>query len=358
MSKASAKFLADTNKQMAKRSILQEERPSHNLIKVQEGDVAELKKLEKEIEYMEETYKNVSNVKHERRLKSKASESTVAMYENIISLNESKMETSVNNLKLKIENAETQIKVAEETMRLKIEKLENDFKGQQDIWRNKILKMESDIKEAESKGESTIKYHRDQLLKCYEEVPVEVSYPPGYYKKKEEQKRIKSIVEFREKQILLCKMAELEEANSFETKKEEEVRLKREKVREEIYAQERMKKEVEEQERREREETFEARALEKEKQQMQEEMMAERLHKEKHKEKEEEWEEEMTDEQLLQLQITNTKEEIRLLALLISDKQQEMRENPSDVTVYDEIQQHKMKLKELKEYLTNLTSKN
>lgn len=85
--------------------------------------------------------------------------------------------------------------------------------------------------------------------------------------------------------------------------------------------------------------------------------MAERLYKEKHQEKEEEWEDEMTDEQLLELQITNTKGEIRDIARLISDKQEEMRENPSDVEVYDEIQQLKIKLKESKEYLTSLTSK-
>jgi len=340
MSKASAKFLADTNKQMAKKSMLQDEKPSDILMKLQEGDVAQLKELQKEIDYMEQTYKNVSEIKHERRLKSKASESTVAMYENIISLNESKTETFVNNAKLKIEHLEAQLKATEETIKMKIEKIQND------------------IKEAENKSEKTITYHRDQIVKCYEDVPLEIHYPPGYYKKKEEYKRIKSIVDFRVNQILQCKMAEIQEGNYFETKKEEELHLKREKVREEIYAQERMKKEAEEQERREREETFEARALEKEKKQMQEEMMAERLHKEKHKEKEEEWEEELTDEQLLQLQITNTKEEIRLLALLISDKQQEMRENTSDVKVYDEIQQHKMKLKELKEYLTNLISKN
>jgi len=298
--------------------------PSRILEVLQDGETLELKQLEKELDEIEIACKKVSHTKHERRLKNKNKEKYATQIQQTIAITRNKLDSKLKELKLKIEMLEAQIKAEEE------------------------------------KSESTIKYHMDIEASLYEDVEVEVDivYPGSYYKKLEQKRNMESTIKNRQLLILKMKNAELEGiVSEQETPKEKELRLKREKIRAEIEAQERMKKEVEEQERREREETFEARALEREKQQMQEEMMAERLYKEKHQEKEEEWEDEMTDEQLLELQITNTKGEIRDIARLISDKQEEMRENPSDVEVYDEIQQLKIKLKESKEYLTSLTSK-
>lgn len=116
------------------------------------------------IEKDEKSYGIVAQSKIERKLKLGASGQLVQKHEMDMKSSINKKETKISSLKEKIKALEAQ----KQAIDARIEKLENDITGE------------------ERAIDMTQEYFRPLIERCYEERPLDITYPPSYYKKKQE----------------------------------------------------------------------------------------------------------------------------------------------------------------------------
>jgi hypothetical protein len=154
-----------------------------------ESAVKELKNqalsLEDDIAKDDVMYESVAKSKMQRKLKKGTTEATEQMYQNIITNSASSLESKLQMIKDKIEKKEADKR-----------KIEAD-----------IRKLENDAERAEKEANSTIVYHTKALERLYEDVPLDVVYPPSYFKKKETLRLIKASIENQSKNVLVMKAA-------------------------------------------------------------------------------------------------------------------------------------------------------
>jgi len=220
-------ILRRTNKQVVKRNIVIEgvKPPSAILEEANAEILDKIKELEQEIWRDEGTYKAVAQAKHERKLKKGVSANTADTYKRIISSNQQNLSLDTKGFKSKIEKLEAKKKNYNDEIDAKIEKLEAAKKTYSESVDIDIQHLESRIEKLEAKSQMTIEYHEQLLLKCYEEQPLDISYPPSHYKKIDELKELKAECEARKTRILHMTIAELSEAVPDETP--DEIKLKK-----------------------------------------------------------------------------------------------------------------------------------
>lgn len=230
-------------------------------IKTIEETIVELKIMSKElqieVEKDEGTYLEVAKSKVERRLKAGVTAQLASKHENTLEIIRQKLENKKEEIQNKIEKQELKKKTTLEDIDARIESLEQDIKrlrekkeavsNEHDF---KIEKLEKDYKLEETQTESSIKYFQPLIDRCYEEVPLDVSYPPSHYKKKEKLRDILQSIEAKEKHLLIMKAAEWENAPKADPV-EEKLKILREQSRKEA------KELAQEAERRERDQMLE-----------------------------------------------------------------------------------------------------
>jgi hypothetical protein len=176
MSKAVAKVTieqqkknAKTNKYLGSGDILREQLDLYKI---------EATKLGDELLVMTQSYISVATVKHEGKLKDNSKEGAIRTWKNTIESRQRTTEKSVEKFESAIQNEE-------EALREAIKDLERKSKI-------KIDKIRSNMRDAVDEGNRIINLHQGYITACYEEaaveVPVQVKYPPTYYKKLEQKK--------------------------------------------------------------------------------------------------------------------------------------------------------------------------
>ena len=174
MSKAVAKVTieqqkktAKTNKYLGSGDILREQLDLYKI---------EATKLDDELLVMAQTYTSVASVRHERKLKDKGKEGAVKRCKDIIEARESICTEEVDKLETRIEKK----KGAMLQLQKEIELLEKQQAGER------------------TKANRIINEQTTLLNSYYElatiEVPVEVKYPPTYYKKEQQKKDLDRVI--------------------------------------------------------------------------------------------------------------------------------------------------------------------
>jgi len=166
--------------------------------------------LKDEVSKDEATYLNVAKSKVERKLKLGTSAQLATKHQSSVELQEAKFESGYQAIKNKIEKMEAKKEALIKDIDQKIEMLEND------------------LKRLESSSTGTINYYKQLVERCYEEVPVDVSYPPSHYKKKERLAEILSQIEGSKKSIMVMKAAHYDSAPKIDTAAEEKLARLRE----------------------------------------------------------------------------------------------------------------------------------
>jgi len=172
MSKAFAKIVieqqkktAKTNKYLGSATILQEQLDLLNI---------ESLKLNNEIKVFNQTYTSVASIKHERKLKDVNKEGAVKRWKEIVESRQRNSDKAVEDIESDIQYQEEALREAQKKARIKIDKL-----------KEKIIKEREEAKEI-------IERHEKLINQCYEQaaidIPIEVKYPPTYYKKEQQKK--------------------------------------------------------------------------------------------------------------------------------------------------------------------------
>jgi hypothetical protein len=341
MSKAIIKVTTQTHKQAAKSNkylgaaaILQEQLELINL---------ETKKLDDEITTLTKTYTSVASIKHERKLKDTKKEGAVNRCKQIIEARERICNEDVDKLQTRIEKKKGSILQLEREIEL----------------------LEKQISNERTKAADVINEQATQINSYYEqatiEVPVEVKYPPIYYKKKEQMTQLSSRSSTLSRLISIIDKAEAEADVPV-------VRIEKLWKPHTPWSQLNVKEDAEEVERKKRREKARQEDLELQRRAEQEEHERQRelyLKREKERaiwrkaeevqlQEDNEWEEELTDEQLIAIQRENTKKDIKDLELLIADTNEELTLYPNNAELEESMKQYLLKNKELKAYLKQL----
>lgn len=171
----------------------------------------QIKKLNEEIRIDETTYQAVATGKVEKKIKSGDAQRVAETHKNTIEVQEAKRiaEKAVKERRFnKIESSiEESIKCSQDKIKeceRKIEKYQDEIKNFESEIRELDKKQTEDNSLIDQKYDATIAYFTRALEKCYDVVPVIVSYPPIHHKKiaqlqeliasKESQIRIKNLI--------------------------------------------------------------------------------------------------------------------------------------------------------------------
>lgn len=157
--------------------------------KVLSGLEIKEKQLIDQVDVYEQSYSTVAQSKFEKKLKQGVSGQLAQKHEMDMKSSVSKKETKISCIKEKIKALETQKEAFIKAIDAKIEKLENDVSGEE-----KAIDM-------------TQEYFRPLIERCYEERPLDITYPPSYYKKKQELKDCQSEMLTLKANILAMKAA-------------------------------------------------------------------------------------------------------------------------------------------------------
>ena len=176
------------------------------------------KQLFEMVEKDEKSYGTVAQSKFERKLKQGASGQIAQKHEMDLKSSVNKKETKISSIKDKIKTLEAQ----KQAIDARIEKLENDITGEE-----KAIEMTQD-------------YFRPLIERCYEEKPLDIAYPPSYYKKKQELKDCQSEIFTLKANILAMKAANFDKKPQMDKwdKKEQELQKLREQSKREFIAAE------------------------------------------------------------------------------------------------------------------------
>ena len=180
------------------------------LANVQEGVMANIKKLKEEIFMEEGMYARSAKDKVEKKLK-KGMDNEPDRISRILEGLESKKENTKNAQTIKIDTWTSEIERKKTETEAKIEKLQRDLEAFISERTTKINTIEKKIESDETTYDYGIKYHRDLLEKCYVDVPVVVTYPPSHFKKIETLSILEKQYAFRANQILQLKALSYDE---------------------------------------------------------------------------------------------------------------------------------------------------
>jgi hypothetical protein len=143
--------------------------------------------LEEEIMNEEKMYEATAKSKVERKLKNGVTLKTAEKNQNQILLTKQKFENKKEEIQDKIKKLE----VKKEAYIAEVDAA--------------IRKLENDIERAESKTEGTISYYQPLVDRCYEEVPLDIAYPPSHFKKKAQLETLVHDIASQEHNILIMK---------------------------------------------------------------------------------------------------------------------------------------------------------
>jgi hypothetical protein len=192
----------------------------------------QMKSLIIEIEKDEDAYKVIAQDKVERKLKSGVSAQLALKHQTTVDVTKQKLEDAIELTNSKIERLQKEKEAFIISIDAKIEKLE------------RTLKLDK------SKAEGTLAYFQPLVDRYYEDVPLTISYPPSYFKKKETLKNLQRSIETQKNLILHMKAAQFEDTSKWD-KEEERLRKMREQSRREFIQREKEEKEREEFQRQE-----------------------------------------------------------------------------------------------------------
>lgn len=199
------------------------------------------KHLIEQVEKDEKSYGTVAQSKFERKLKQGASGQIVQKYEMDLKSSVTKKETKISSVKEKVKALEAQKDPFVRAIDAKIESLEAQKAQFVKIIDAKIEKLEHDITGEEKAIEMTQEYFRPLIERCYEEKPLDIAYPPSYYKKKQELQDCQSEIATLKANILAMKVANFDNRPQMDkhAKLELELQKLKDQSRREFLAQQR-----------------------------------------------------------------------------------------------------------------------
>ena len=344
MSKAIAKVTiehqkktAKTNKYLGSAAILQEQLDLINI---------ESNKLDDELLVMNQTYTSVASVKHERKLKDNKKEGAIKRWKEIIDARQRNSDKEIEDIESDIQHQEEALREAQRKARVKIDKL-----------KEKINKEREEAKEV-------IQRHEKLINECYEQatidIPVEVKYPPTYYKKEQQKK------DMDKRKATLAKLISIIDGLGEEADQPTIVWEKPQKFKPLVpWSELNVKEDPAEKERARRREQARQEDLELQRRAEQQEKEKElELYRKKEAERaawrkadeedvvyEAESEEELTDERIAQIRKDNLKKDIKDLDLLIADKSEELSYDSTNSLLEAELKGYLKASKEMKQEL-------
>jgi len=190
------------------------------------------KTLETEIDKEEGTYRAVAESKVERKLKSGVSEKKLAQHQAQIDKTNQDLKDDLDSIETKIEKIQANMEAEISLYDSKIEKLEKQKEAYIQKARGNILDLESSVPRKKKEAKATLAYYQPLVDRCYEDVPLDVIFPPSHYKRKETLKNIQRTIESTKKNILIMKAAEFEHFSKFSKAEEKLNKLREASIRE------------------------------------------------------------------------------------------------------------------------------
>jgi len=190
------------------------------------------KTLETEIDKEEGTYRAVAESKVERKLKSGVSEKKLAQHQAQIDKTNQDLKDDLDSIETKIEKIQANMEAEVSLYDSKIEKLEKQKEAYIQKARGNILDLESSVPRKKKEAKATLAYYQPLVDRCYEDVPLDVIFPPSHYKRKETLKNIQRTIESTKKNILMMKAAEFEHFSKFSKAEEKLNKLREASIRE------------------------------------------------------------------------------------------------------------------------------
>ena len=168
-----------------------------------------------EIARADQGYRDHAKSKLERKLKAGSSAQLAEKHQNSVDAQRVKLTSTLEDIRAKITNLQTEKKAFNICIDAK------------------IAKLETKLETSEVSIENTIRYYEGLVDRCYEEQTPDVAYPPSYYKKKERIRELDTSIEITSHNILQIKASQYDSKKEVDPREEEIKRARARAQREE-----------------------------------------------------------------------------------------------------------------------------